>query len=92
MPRQLVDAIGLHDAKGRTGSEPSPTSDHARTGSARGPADAAVLLIAFLGQAIVGIFLLEYVNYIQHYGLRRTGKRKTKMHSWQSSVDGRGPS
>ena len=44
-----------------------------------------VLLIAFLGQAIVGIFLLEYVNYIQHYGLRRTGKeRKTKMHSWQS--------
>ena len=87
VPRQLVDAIGLHDAKGRTGL--------------RNPVRQAimlelgllvvllmlhpVLLIAFLGQAIVGIFLLEYVNYIQHYGLRRMGKeRKTKMHSWQS--------
>ena len=87
VPGQLVDAIGLHDGKGRTGL--------------RNPVRQAIMLelgllvvllmldpvflIAFLGQAIVGIFLLEYVNYIQHYGLRRMGKeRKTKMHSWQS--------
>jgi alkane 1-monooxygenase len=43
------------------------------------------VLVAFLYQAGVSIFLLEYVNYIRHYGLRRTvDERQTKMHSWQS--------
>ena len=41
--------------------------------------------IAFCGQALVSIILLEYVNYIRHYGLERAvGERQTKMHSWQS--------
>jgi alkane 1-monooxygenase len=41
--------------------------------------------IIFLYRAAVSIFLLEYVNYIQHYGLRReTDERQTMMHSWQS--------
>lgn len=41
-------------------------------------------VIAFIYQAAVSIFLLEYVNYIQHYGLRRLdGERQTEMHSWQ---------
>ena len=40
---------------------------------------------AFLGQAGVAIFLLEYINYVQHYGLRRAdGERQSMMHSWQS--------
>jgi len=40
---------------------------------------------AFLGQAAVAVFLLEYINYVQHYGLRRgTEERQSKMHSWQS--------
>jgi len=42
-------------------------------------------VIAFIYQAVISIFLLEYVNYIQHYGLRRIdGERQTEMHSWQS--------
>lgn len=41
--------------------------------------------LAFLLQAGVAIILLEYVNYIQHYGLRRdVGERHTMMHSWES--------
>ena len=43
--------------------------------------------LAFLGQAVGSIFLLEYVNYIQHYGLRReVGARQSTMDSWQSDV------
>ena len=35
----------------------------------------------------VAIILLEYVNYIRHYGLRRKdGERQTEMHSWQSEA------
>jgi len=33
----------------------------------------------------IGNILLEYVNYIQHYGLRcEVGGRQTTMHSWES--------
>lgn len=42
-------------------------------------------VIAFLVQAAVAIFLLEYINYIRHYGLRREiGERQTAAHSWQA--------
>lgn len=42
-------------------------------------------LAAFAYQAFVAIFLLEYVNYIRHYGLEReVGERQTELHSWQS--------
>ncbi len=40
---------------------------------------------AFLLNAGLAILLLEYVNYMQHYGLRReVGERHTMMHSWES--------
>jgi alkane 1-monooxygenase len=40
---------------------------------------------ALLFVSVLGITLLEYVNYIRHYGLQReVGERQTKMHSWQS--------
>ena len=40
---------------------------------------------AFVMQAGFAIFLLEYINYIRHYGLHRElGERQTEMHSWQS--------
>ena len=42
-------------------------------------------LIAFLGQAAVAIYLLEFVNYIQHHGLRRgTEERPNSSHAWES--------
>lgn len=41
--------------------------------------------LAFSGQAVVSIILLEYINYIRHYGLsREAGERQTEMHSWQT--------
>jgi alkane 1-monooxygenase len=40
---------------------------------------------AFLIQAAFAVFLLEYINYIRHYGLHReVGERQTAAHSWQS--------
>jgi alkane 1-monooxygenase len=45
------------------------------------------VLIAFLVQSIIAFFLLEYVNYIEHYGLvREEGKKVNATHSWQSDL------
>ena len=42
------------------------------------------MLLAFAIQAMFAIILLEYVNYLQHYGLcREVGERHTEMHSWE---------
>ena len=47
--------------------------------------------LAFLGAALIGILLLETVNYIEHYGLRREkiaeGRyaRVLPAHSWNSN-------
>ncbi|MES2780560.1 MAG: alkane 1-monooxygenase, partial [Bacteroidota bacterium] len=42
-------------------------------------------LAAWFLHCIVANFLLEYVNYIEHYGLSRNEKeRVTELHSWQS--------
>jgi alkane 1-monooxygenase len=49
------------------------------------------ILLYFIGAAITGILLLETVNYIEHYGLRRKqtadGKYERAMpaHSWNSN-------
>ena len=44
-------------------------------------------LIAFLGQAFFSIYLLEYINYIRHYGLQRNvDEAETEMHSWQTQM------
>ena len=48
-------------------------------------------LIGFISAALIGIFLLETVNYIEHYGLRRRLKengdfeRTMPVHSWNSN-------
>lgn len=42
-------------------------------------------LIAYLGQAAVAIYLLEFVNYLQHHGLRRgEDERPNATHAWES--------
>ena len=42
-------------------------------------------LAAFVIQAIVANFLLEYTNYIEHYGLsRKENEKVNEKHSWQS--------
>ena len=46
----------------------------------------AAAAAAFLLQSFVAIFLLEYVNYIEHYGLiRKEGQKVSPVHSWQSN-------
>ncbi len=40
----------------------------------------------FVLHCVLANFLLEYVNYIEHYGLTREEKqRATELHSWQSN-------
>lgn len=42
---------------------------------------------AFVLHCVVANFLLEYVNYIEHYGLSRNdNERVTEKHSWQSDL------
>jgi alkane 1-monooxygenase len=44
------------------------------------------ILMAYLIYGIMAILLLEYVNYIEHYGLHREdGKKFEAHHAWQSN-------
>jgi alkane 1-monooxygenase len=44
-----------------------------------------VYLVAYVGQALVAIYLLEFVNYLQHHGLRRgDDERPNATHAWES--------
>ncbi|MCU0441848.1 MAG: alkane 1-monooxygenase [Bacteroidia bacterium] len=46
-----------------------------------------IALAAWFVQCILANFLLEYVNYIEHYGLSRSeNERVTELHSWQSDL------
>ncbi|MFN5665471.1 MAG: alkane 1-monooxygenase [Bacteroidota bacterium] len=46
-----------------------------------------IALLGFVLHCVVANFLLEYVNYIEHYGLSRDEKeRVTELHSWQSDI------
>lgn len=46
-----------------------------------------VALLAYLHQSLLAFFLLEYVNYIEHYGLQRIeGEKVNATHSWQCDL------
>lgn len=41
--------------------------------------------VAFISQALVAVFLLEFVNYLQHHGLARDQKQRAgPEHAWES--------
>ena len=50
-----------------------------------------LVMLYFLGAAFFGIVLLETINYVEHYGLRRnktnetTYERVMPVHSWNSN-------
>jgi len=45
------------------------------------------VLFVFILQSIIAVLLLEYVNYIEHYGLSRPDAKKVDLtHSWQSNT------
>ena len=88
VPGQFLDAAAVQRSKGRRGLQ-NPVY--------RGLCLQVVVVLAiygllgvwvtlaFLLQAAFAIFLLEYINYIRHYGLRReAGERLTELHSWQA--------
>ena len=87
VPRQLRDAYAVHAKRGAHGWRNRVVQilviESVIVGALMSVSVPAGL--AFIGQAAVAVFLLEYINYVQHYGLRRAqGERQTKMHSWQS--------
>lgn len=44
-----------------------------------------IALVAYLGQSLIAVFLLEIVNYAEHYGLvRQPGQKFGPEHAWQS--------
>jgi alkane 1-monooxygenase len=44
------------------------------------------IMIAYLIYSVVAVLLLEYVNYIEHYGLERDDDKKfAAHHAWQSN-------
>lgn len=46
-----------------------------------------LIYLAFMLHCLVAAFLLEYVNYIEHYGLKRKeNERVTEQLSWQSDA------
>jgi alkane 1-monooxygenase len=88
VPGQFLDALAVERSRGRTGME---------NAVARGAVTQVIglgFLLALLGpwvtaafilQAAFAVFLLEYINYIRHYGLvRAVGERQTAAHSWQA--------
>lgn len=88
VPGQFLNAWGLHAERGQRGLA-NPVARGlvlqllllAAIGLTLGPA----ALAAFLLQAAFAVFLLEYINYLRHYGLHReVGERQTAAHSWQS--------
>ncbi len=45
------------------------------------------MLLAYLFQSAIAVFLLEYVNYIEHYGLvRQENEKYSAAHAWQSDT------
>ena len=88
VPGQFLDAWRLHAVRGH-----SPITNPVARGAACEMLlvfSIAVFLglipaLAFLIQAASAVFLLEYINYLRHYGLQRdVGSRQTASHSWQS--------
>lgn len=88
IPAQFSDAVGVHASRGKTGWH-SP--------ALRGLALQLALIVtvfafagpwvagAFVLQAAIAVFQLEYINYIRHYGLERgVDERQTARHSWQA--------
>lgn len=88
VPSQFLDALRVQASKGRTGWS-NPVGRGMLAQIALVTALALWLgrwpTAAFLLQATIAIFVLEYINYIRHYGLERdVGERQTERHSWQA--------
>jgi alkane 1-monooxygenase len=88
IPGQFIDAVRIHSEKGRRGLGNPAIRGVALQLAVLGAVYAfggPWVAAAFIAQAAFAVFLLEYINYIRHYGLsREIGERQTELHSWQS--------
>lgn len=86
IPKQYKSAWKTHSDKGKTGLRNPILHSTILQGFFLAGLFllSSAVLYAFLIQAVLAIILLEYVNYMQHYGLRReVGERHTEYHSWE---------
>ena len=87
---QLLDAVRVHSRKGRRGF---------RNPILQGMGLSLVIIALLWGvggiaiaaacgmQALFAVFLLEYINYIRHYGLLRNEREPiSSVHAWQSEA------
>jgi len=90
VPLQFISAVRIHQQRGKKGVRNPVLQVFALQ-------IIAVIVVwqllglwvtlAWLVAAVFAIFLLEYVNYIRHWGLKREpGERQTHMHSWQTEA------
>jgi alkane 1-monooxygenase len=88
VPGQFFDSVRVQDRKGRRGlANPIWQGFWVQVAlvAVLAVAGGAAVAAAFLAQAAVAVFLLEYINYIRHYGLARgVDERQTHHHSWQA--------
>nr|AIE99362.1 putative oxidoreductase [uncultured marine group II/III euryarchaeote KM3_109_G01] len=90
IPRQFTSAWKIHESKGKRGPH-NPVLHglfiEVWTLISLWTWLGTSVALAWIIQGVFAILLLEYVNYIRHYGLRREkGERQTHMHSWQTEV------
>ena len=93
VPKQYLSAAGIQSRKGRKGLK-NPIHQGMILQIAvimalvLSPVPwGRVVALAWFLQAVVAVFLLEYANYIRHYGLRRAeDERISRHHAWQSEA------
>ena len=97
IPGQFFSSVRVHNRKGRTGLR-NPSFQGlalqfativflATVPERMGWFDGTTLLVGWLVASMIAILTLEYVNYIRHWGLRRTlDERFGAEHSWNTEA------
>ncbi len=97
IPGQFSSSVRIHNRKGRTGlSNPSYQGLLLQTAAIVSLAivpghmrwfDGTPLVVGWLVASAIAILTLEYVNYIRHWGLRRSvDDRLEARHSWNTEA------
>tara|TARA_B100000902_G_scaffold172978_1_gene167038 strand:- start:4366 stop:5412 length:1047 start_codon:yes stop_codon:yes gene_type:complete len=97
IPGQFKSSVNVHNKKGRTGfNNPSYRGlttqiitilTIAFLPTHMGWFDGEAVAIGWLALSLISILTLEYVNYIRHWGLRRSdGQKFAAEHSWNTEA------
>ncbi|HJO42904.1 MAG TPA: fatty acid desaturase [Candidatus Thalassarchaeaceae archaeon] len=91
IPGQFLSSARVHNSKGRTGiKNPTYQGFMLQILAVIGIlylSNGKVMLVGWFILSLIAILTLEYVNYIRHWGLRRSvDERQTEMHSWNTEA------